>query len=464
MRTFFAALVLMFVSAGSPAPSQAASLQFTEATPGRVTAVVGVTVLPMTRLGLALTDHTVLIQGHRIVGIGPSTSLQPPVGARVIDGAGRYLMPGLADMHVHLEYIENPDILKLFLAYGVTTVRSMDGRPFMLDWRRKVADGSADGPRIVTAGPIIDGSPPARDDNLAVADGAAARAAVRDQAAAGYDFIKTYVNLSPEAYRAVLEEAGSRGLPVAGHTPRGVPLLEAASAQWSLEHLGDFVTSTALSPNEAPGWSRRFMAAPLDREKVRALARQLAAIGVWVVPTLIEKDRSLATSAVVETWLAEPATRDVGSAGVGIWSGAMQGFQSRLGADDWRWVEQARLNRLELVRMFHEAGVRMVVGSDTPNPFVVPGQSVHLELANFVAAGFTPEEALRAATALPAEMLGAKSDSGTVQVGKRADLLLLNADPRLNIGAAQDRVGIFASGRWYDEARLRDMRNDLSSE
>lgn len=430
--------------------------------PARVTAVVGVTVLPMTGPGAELPDHTVLVQGERIVAVGPRARVEVPAGACLIDGAGRYLTPGLADMHVHLEYVEDPDILKLFLANGVTTIRSMDGRPFMLDWRRQVADGSIDGPRIITAGPIIDGEPPARSDNLAAGDAASARAAVQDQAAAGYDFIKTYVNLSPTAWEAALDEAGRRGLRVAGHTPRGVPVLEAARAQWSIEHLGDFIPAVTQVPNDTPGWARRFMAAPLEEEKARGLARDLAALGVWIVPTMVERDRSLAPPATVGVWLSEPATNDVGPAGVGIWKGAVEGFQARLDDDDWRWVEQGRRNRLALIGLFREEGVKLVVGSDTPNPFVVPGQSVHVELANFVAAGFTPEEALRAATVLPALMLGDRSDAGTVEVGKRADLLLLSADPRGDIVAAQSRVGVFASGRWYEEARLQDLRNDLA--
>jgi hypothetical protein len=165
-------------------------------------------------------------------------------------------------MHVHLEYVEDPDILKLFVAHGVTTVRSMDGRPFILDWRERIASGALLGPRIVTAGPIIDGAPPARDDNLAVADAAAASKAVEAQASAGYDFIKTYVNLSPTAYAAVLAAAQVRALHVAGHVPRGVSLQAAAEAQWSLEHLGDFAAAVARDglrrrPGSGVDWARR---------------------------------------------------------------------------------------------------------------------------------------------------------------------------------------------------------------
>lgn len=146
----------------------------------------------MTEGSNILPNHTVIVRDGRIAALGPRSLTRVPAGARVIDGRGRYLLPGVADMHVHLEYIENPDVLKLFVANGITTVRSMDGRPYILDWRDRVRSGSLVGPRIVTAGPIIDGSPPARTDNLAVANEAAARAAVADQAGRGYDFIKLY--------------------------------------------------------------------------------------------------------------------------------------------------------------------------------------------------------------------------------------------------------------------------------
>jgi hypothetical protein len=242
-----------------------------------VLAIVGATVLPMTDPEAVLGDHTVVVRGERIEAVGPRSSIAIPAGARVIDGRGRWLMPGLQDMHVHLEHVEDPDILKLFVAHGVTTVRNMDGRPFILDWRRRVASGALLGPRIVTAGPIIDGAPPARDDNLAVADAVAASRAVEAQAAAGYDFIKTYANLSPSAYQAILAAAQARGLRVAGHVPRGVSLQAAADAQWSLEHLGDFATAVTRDGAVAPGWARRRLAAPFDAAKAAALARSLAA-------------------------------------------------------------------------------------------------------------------------------------------------------------------------------------------
>ena len=423
-------------------------------------AIVGVTVIPMAGAQAVLADRTVIVRDGRIAAIGPRARLRVPAGARVIEGRGRYLMPGLADMHVHLEYFDDPEVLKLFLKNGVTTVRSMDGRPFILGWRDGVAAGRLAGPRIVTAGPILDGAPPARDDNLALADPAAGRAAVAEQAALGYDFVKVYTNLSAETHSAILAEAKARGLRVAGHVPRKAALADAVRDQWSIEHLGDFASAVSDPEAKTPGWARRFLGAPLDARRVAKLAGELAAAGVWIVPTSVQKDRELAPAAAVERWVAE----EMGAVPAGViagWRAASAGWAARLDTDDWTVVEQARLNRLAMIAALHRAGVRIAIGSDTPNPFVLPGISVHLELANFVAAGLTPAEALAAATIAPARMLGLEKDQGSVEVGKRADLLLLSANPLDSVANASARVGLIMGGRWYAEEELRAMNPRL---
>jgi hypothetical protein len=426
-------------------------------------AIVGATVIPMTEGSTALADRTVLIRDGKISAIGRRGSVRVPSGARVIDGAGRYLIPGLTDAHVHLEYIEDPNVLKLFVANGVTSVRSMDGRPYILDWRGRVASGALVGPRIVTAGPIIDGTPPAREDNLAVADASAASAAVAAQAAAGYDFIKLYTNLSGEAYGAAVDQARQRGLRVAGHVPKAVSLERAISSQWSVEHLGDFASAVAAPGGPAPpGWARRTLAAPLDQARLTALARQLASAKLWVVPTTIQQDRWLGSPADVERWASEPAIRNLPAAVLGQWRGANGRFAARMDAQDWAMLARARENRLAVVRAMHRAGVNLAVGTDTPNPFVAMGASVHQELANFVAAGLTPHQALKAATIAPASMLGLESEQGSIEIGKRADLLLLARNPLDDIRNAAAPIGLVLNGRWFNETDLKALPRDLA--
>jgi hypothetical protein len=451
----FAAGLLLFGCATRPAPAPSP----VSARPQL--AIVGVTVIPMSGKQDSLPGRTVIIRDGRIQAIGPTARVKPPAGARIIDGRGRFLMPALTDAHVHLEYSEDPNLLKLFVANGVTTVRSMDGRPYLLDWRERVRTGALVGPRIVTAGPIIDGSPPARPDNLAVADPAAARAAVAEQGGAGYDFIKLYLNLSPEAYEAAVDEARRRGLRVAGHVPRGVSLAQAVQGQWSIEHLGDFAASISVDGATVPGWIRRFLGAPIDPARLEALATSLAAARVWVIPTSVQKDRELAPSEAMNRWLAEPSIRHIPPDFLAAWRGQLERFQARMDADDWALVERARLNRLAVISAFHKAGVLLAVGSDTPNPFVAMGASVHLELANFVAAGLSPRDALMAATLNPARMLGLEREQGSVAVGRRADLLLLSADPLMNVGNAERRVGLVLDGRWLAEEELQSMTRAL---
>ena len=201
-------------------------------------AFVGIDVVTMVPGQSVLRDQTVVIRQGRIAALGPRAGTPVDEPVRTVDGRGLYLMPGLADLHVHLEHFDDPSVLDLFLAHGVTTVRNMDGRPRILEWRRQVEAGEVLGPRIITAGPILDGDPPLRPDNTAVADPPAARAAVAEQAAAGYDFIKVYTNLSAEAYRAVFAAAAEHGLPVAGHVPRFLDPGDARKAgQASIEHL-----------------------------------------------------------------------------------------------------------------------------------------------------------------------------------------------------------------------------------
>jgi hypothetical protein len=457
-RRMVGRLIFVLLTLASPSVGGAATAERA----GPDIAIVGVTIIPMTDGSTALADRTVLIRAGKISAIGQRGRVRVPAGARVIEGGGRYLIPGLTDAHVHLEYIEDPNVLKLFVANGVTSVRSMDGRPYILDWRRRVRAGTLTGPSIVTSGPIIDGSPPARDDNLAVANAGEARAAVARQAAAGYDFIKLYTNLSAEAYGAAVGEARQRGLRVAGHIPTAVPLETAIGSQWSIEHLGDFAPAVATREVPAvPGWARRTLAAPLDKDRVTALAGQLASGKVWVVPTTIQQDRWLAPEAELAKWASEPAIRNLPPAVLNQWRGMNARFAGRMDSRDWKMLAQARTNRLAVLGVLHRAGVRLVVGTDTPNPFVAMGASVHQELANFVAAGITPHEALKAATVAPARMLGIEDKQGTIEVGKRADLLLLDGNPLIDIGHASRPLGVVLHGRWFSQTELKALPRDL---
>lgn len=423
-------------------------------------AIVGVDLVPMTDPQSILRDRTVLVGDGRILKIAPSDEARVPAGALRIPGTGRYLMPGLADMHVHLEHLEDPDLLKLFVGHGVTTVRSMDGRPYMLDWRMRVTRGELVGPRIVTAGPIIDGDPPLRDDNLAVAGAASAERAVRDQHRAGYDFVKVYTNLSPEAFRAAATTARSLGMPVAGHVPRRTDLDEAMALMDSIEHLTDFGDMLGARPaGEARRWhwSNLLLAQPLDKRRIGDLARDLVASRTWTVPTLVEAERRVGSAAELDRWRRLPEMALIPADALDHWVEQVREAGKRLDGDDWHFVESGRRNRRTLVAGLHRGGAWLLAGTDTPNAFVVPGAALHDELALMVEAGLTPGEALMTATRNAARFMGEEELWGTVQIGRRADLVLLSANPLDNIANSRRIVGVMASGRWWSGDQLGSL-------
>ena len=426
---------------------------------------VGVAVLPMTPDDSILRDRTVVVRDGRITAVAPRAAAAVPEGARQIDARGQYLVPGLIDAHVHLEYFDDPDILALFLAAGVTTVRNMDGRPYILDWKRAIAAGSLAGPSIHTAGPILDGDPPALPDNTVIRTTDEARAAVAAQDSAGYDFVKTYVSISPEVHRAVLQAARERGKPVAGHVPRRVSLVEVLrSGQHSIEHLADFDELVESDSSPVRGrfdWTKLYLAMPADASKFASAAQQVAASGVWIVPTAIQADRALARADSVQAWLAAPDAAYIPAAGRAQWEQQVTGAAARMDAADWLSVERGRANRRALIGALHAAGAKVAVGTDTPNPFVVPGFSMHEELAILVDAGYSPREALVAATREGARLLGALDSVGTVEVGKRADLLLLSGNPLLDLRVARRPVGVMARGRWMPASELHAMLERL---
>lgn len=424
-------------------------------------AIVGVSVVPMTPGGGVLRGQTVVVRDGRIAAVGPASRTPVPRGALRVDGRGRHLLPGLVDMHVHLEYGEDPGILALFLAHGVTTVRNMDGRTYILEWRERVARGELPGPTIHTAGPILDGDPPARADNTRVGDAAAAREAVRQQAAEGYDFVKVYGNLGAEPYRAVLDAARQGGLAVAGHIPRAVEVDDALDGgQHAIEHLSDLAGLVEADSSPVRGrfhWSKPFLAMPADSARIEDAARRVARSGVWIVPTLLERERALAPADSVQRWAAAPHAALVPAAWRALWTEQLQRVIRRMDRDDWDTAVRGQATRRQVVRALHRAGARLLVGTDTPNPFVVPGYAVHEELAALVAAGLPAEAALAAATREAARSLGEGDAWGTVEVGRRADLLLVAGNPLDDVRVLRAPVGVVARGRWYPAARLRAL-------
>jgi ketosteroid isomerase-like protein len=454
-------------------------------------AITDVTVVDV-REEVARPGMTVVISGDRIAAVGPSGSVAVPAHARVVDGTGRFLIPGLWDMHVHTGNDLNARevVYPLYVAHGVTGIRNMSGDCFECPRatieqvharRRAVTAGELLGPRVVASSDYAgsheqaarrstDGSSPE-----APATEADARAFVRLAKERGVDFIKIYDMLPREAYFALAEEANRLGLPVAGHVPVEVRASEASDAgQRSIEHPGHFNVLLECSGREddlrarlIEEFYRAEMGArhtadgstilPLTLEmvdtyhpgKCRALAERLVRNGTWLVPTLMT---GRLPSERGGGWREDPYTRFLIPEERRFFEWAEEAWARDLGdaeerAPASRWVR-------EITRTLHRAGVPMLAGSDAGIPGVFWGISLHQELELLVDAGLTEAEALRAATLGPAEFLGATDSLGTVEAGKLADLVLLDASPLQDISNTQRIAAAVLNGRYLDLQEL----------
>lgn len=440
----FAALALVFSSAGSaPLPI----------------ALEHVHVIPMDR-EIVLRDHTVVVRDGAIAALGPSSDIAVPADAQRIDCGGAYLMPGLADMHVHTWF---EDELTLFVANGVTTVRNMFGSPVHLEWRRKIEAGELLGPRIYTAGPIVDGEPPIWPESDVLTDAANADALVQAQHAAGYDFIKCYAMLSPAAYDALIASAKKHDMRVMGHVPAALDVDRVLRAgQTTIEHLDGYAAAAQAEDSSLAGkvsfWNETEAWERVDPARLKAAAERTAAAGTWNCPTIVVFEKR-ASGALAREWMKRPEMRFVPAGSRDAWDPDKE--MSLLGQVSDSFTEAQRRSceaRRRAVGALHAAGARIVLGTDQGNPFVLAGFAVHDELDNLVRAGLSPYEALRAATSGAAECMGASEEWGRVAVGRRADLVLVEGNPLENVRVCAKPKGVMVRGRWL---AAQDIEREL---
>jgi imidazolonepropionase-like amidohydrolase len=415
---------------------------------------LNVNVLPMTS-EIVLEEQTVIVSGGRISEIGPVAETAVPEGAVVVDGTDRYLAPGLAEMHAHVPGAPSPEldrVLALYVANGVTTVRGMLGAPYHLELREALSSGEIPGPRLVTSGPSFNG-------NSVDSAGDAARM-VREQAQAGYDFLKIHPGLTRGEFDAMAAAAAEAGIPFAGHVPAavGVPAaLEAGMA--TIDHLDGYLE--ALVPaNEDPsggygGFFGVLLAGSAEPSRIGELARATAAAGVWNVPTqtLFEHVTSATDPEEMAEW---PEMRYMPAATVREWVQRKREIISDPAFDPELAARATELRR-GLIRALHETRAGLLLGSDSPQIFNVPGFSLHRELALLVAAGLTPYEALRTGTVNPAVYFGATTTFGTIEPGLAADLVLLDDNPFADIANTQRIHGVMRQGRWLSREDLDGM-------
>jgi len=384
-----------------------------------------------TRSGGTQPRSTVVLSGNRIVEIGPAGTLEPPGGARRVDGRDGFLIPGLWDLHVHLGNAGEGS-LPLFIANGVTGARDLGSERFeqLSQWRSEIEAGQRVGPRIVAAGPIVDGPTDNWPLRVTVRDTAGARRIVDSLVTIGVDLIKVHQQLTRDQYFGVAAAARARSIPFAGHVPDGVSGIEASNAgQRSLEHMTGIprAADSAFAP------------------AVAAFLRN----GTWIDPTLTvfwvlahRLDSAVVNDA--RNRLLTPSLRKFWEDQKAGWSGdmsieTMQAFYAQM---------------LAAVGALHAGGVPLLTGTDLGFVHVFPGSSVHEELEHLVEAGLSPLDALRASTLNPARYLGREQDLGTVETGRLADLVLLDANPLMSISNTRRIRAVIANGRYFDRAEL----------
>jgi imidazolonepropionase-like amidohydrolase len=425
-------------------------------------AIAGVTIID-TAGGRALPGMTVIVVGDRIVEVGESARVRPPPSARVVDGKGKFLIPGLWDMHIHAFFGDwvpggREVTLPLFVANGVTGVRDMgsDLEP-ILAARRDVASGKLLGPRIVVSGPMLDGPKTQFPAALPVTTPESGREAVAMLRGRGVDFIKIQSYVPREAYFAVAESCRKQGLVFAGHVPDAIRASEASNAgQKSFEHLiGVFEGSSSaedlfLEGKKGPA---RFLET-FDPSKEASLATLLAKNRTWQCPTLFWERGQWLVDVVDVT--KDPDVRYAPESWRRkTWPEFSKGILKDLATDPLPVREKFVQHELEIVARLSRAGVPFLAGTDTPAGVgVIPGFSLHRELERFVAAGFSPLQALQTATLEPARYFERTADFGTVEKGRFADLVLLDADPLADIRNTRRIAGVVLNGRLHTRADL----------
>jgi imidazolonepropionase-like amidohydrolase len=415
-----------------------------------VTVFRNVAVVPMDA-DRVLEAQTVVVRGERIESLAPTASAEIPAGARVVDGTGKFLVPGLAEMHAHVpaggdpRYVE--EVLFLYVANGVTTARGMLGEPSHLELRGRIARQEVLGPRLYTSGPSL--------NDQRVGSPADAERMVREQAEAGYDLVKVHPGPTRAEYDAAVQAAAESGIELAGHVPADVGVRRALEAkQATIDHLDGYLEALVPEAERAAGgFFGLNIADAADRSLIPELVAATVAAGVWNVPTQTLIDNLSAPAPTVEELLARPELAYVSRETRVQWAGAKRNVTSAPGYDPSTARELVAVRR-ELIKALHDAGAGLLLGSDAPQIFNVPGFSLHRELEAVVAAGLTPYEALRTGTANPAAFFDATAEFGTIRTGLAADLMLVAANPLEDVAALARPDGVMVRGRWLDRAAL----------
>jgi hypothetical protein len=426
-----------------------------------------------TREGGIEQGVTVVITKDRITGVGKVGFVPERRNLHVINANGKYMIPGLWDMHVHSAFISSAwderVIYPLYIANGITGVRDMGGDPDVLDRRRgRIKSGELLGPHLVLAGPFLAGGK-SDQQTIAVNTPEEARHAVDTVEGRGEDFVKILSNIPRDSYFAIAEEAAKQKISFVGHVPYSVSVREAVMAgQRSIEHLTGILLAcssheedlraqeiTALASHDYAAYQKlsRQVMATYDQAKANALFLQIANSSTWQVPTLVWTQASSRID--YPNLEGDPRLKYVPVSVRRQWNPAT--LMKNTSPEELAELKLEAARLVEVVKATHEAGGRFMAGSDGPDPYVFPGFSLHDELEWLVKSGFTPLQALQAATFNPALFLGRLDNYGVVEREHAADLVLLDANPLQDIHNTRKIFGVVLDGKYYSRGGLDKM-------
>jgi imidazolonepropionase-like amidohydrolase len=434
-----------------------------------VVAFVDVSVIPMDRERV-IEGQTVIVRDGRIASIDPAARARIPAGALRVDGRGKYLMPGLAEMHAHIPGAQAPeqmvrDIFTLYVANGITTIRGMLGAPNQLALRSKTASGEMLGPTIFVGAPSLNGNN--------AADPATAARLVREHKAAGYDFLKLHPGIPRASYDSIVAAARAVGITFAGHISQGVGLEHTlASRQSTIDHLDGYIE--AAIPESVRARVTADQAAfgefvnAVDASRFPALAAETRKAGTWNIPTAFLWE-SFFSPEPAEQMAMRAEMKYASPQWISGWSNQkrnrlQQDQQNRVSAQDAATFLSLRRT---LLKTLADSGARLLMGTDSPQMFNVPGFALHREIALMQEAGLTPWQVLESGTRNVAEYaakdLRLDGKFGTVAVGNRADLLLLDANPLADARNVSKRAGVMVRGRWLPASELDRMLAEMAA-
>lgn len=401
-----------------------------------------------------LKDQTVLIKAGKIIKIGDAKSINTSASKEVLDAQGKYLTPGLAEMHAHIPGNQNgtelaEETLFLYLSNGITLIRGMLGQPYHIALRDQVEKGEVLGPKIYTSGPSFN------NNTVTSAEKGANR--VREQKEAGYDFLKLHPGLTREQFDAIVATANEIGIPYAGHVSTGVGIRRAIEAKYrSIDHIDGYLEglvppSLDLNPDSNGFFGINFTEVA-DLSNIPELVQKTKAAGVWIVPTQAMMERWIEPTDPLEI-AKDPEMKYISPSTLDNW---IRTKQSVLEQDDYDASKALKFNeiRREILKQLHESGVGILLGSDAPQVFNVPGFSIHREMEAMARSGMSAFEILKSGTVNPAIYFGDETEYGLIKEGLDASLILLENNPLTDIKNLQHPQGVMIRGNWISKETI----------